>query len=165
MKATTALQLLALAAAATGCATTGDPLQGGLFGWSEEKAQARQASLSQTDAAAQQDAAAQNERAAALRGQRADLTAEAARLRSELDRLLAENSKLDAQLRELMLRRQLGGAEAARLRKLLADNEQVRQSARGAATGGASASALPRVEAMNDQNGRMHREVLILLQR
>jgi predicted RNase H-like nuclease (RuvC/YqgF family) len=164
MKATTAL-MLAVAAAAAGCATTGDPLQGGLFGWSEEQAQARQASLRQTDAAAQQEASAENARTAALRGQRSDLTAEAARLRSELDRLLAESSKLDAQLRELMRRRQLGGDEAARLRKLLADNERVRQAARGAASGGASASAQPRVEAMHDQNGRMHREVLILLQR
>ena len=34
---------IALALAAGGCATTGDPKAGGLFGWSEAKAQQRQA--------------------------------------------------------------------------------------------------------------------------
>jgi len=38
---------------AAGCATTGDPREGGLFGWSETKAQARQREREQRAEAAQ----------------------------------------------------------------------------------------------------------------
>ena len=85
------------------------------------------------------------------------------RLRSELDRLMTENESLDTQLRELIRRRQLGEGETARLRKLLNDNQRLRAAAR-VPPPVPKASAAPPVDAVNEQNGRLHREVMILLQ-
>ena len=160
------LALATLALAAAGCATTGDPRRGGLFGWSEEQAQQRQRSLQQAQTEAQQQAALETQRGAALQGQQARLSAEGSQLRSELDRLLAENGKLEQQLRDLMQRRQLGENEARRLGKLLADNQQLRAGARAAARPGAAPGAPTpmQAQAVNEQNGRLHREVMLLLQ-
>ena len=144
-----------------GCATTGDPRQGGLFGWSEEQAIARKDGLEQSDRLAQQQAATEQQRTLALSGRQAALTTTRLQLEAELGRLLEENDKLDAQLRGLMQRQQVGQNDAARLRKILADNAKLRLSARAPATGG----ALPPVEAVNAQNARLQREVMILLQR
>jgi hypothetical protein len=144
-----------------GCATTGDPRQGGLFGWSEEQAIARKESLEQSDRLAQQQAATEQQRTSALGGRQAELARTRLQLEAELGRLLEENDKLDTQLRGLMQRQQVGQNDATRLRKMLADNAKLRLSTRASATGG----ALPPVEAVNDQNARLQREVMILLQR
>lgn len=166
MHATVRARLAVLCATigACACTTTGDPRQGGLFGWSEAKAEARQDELKQNEADAQRQAASEQQRSTALRGQQAGLGAEAAWLQAELDRLLAENNDLDSKLRDLMKRRQLGDAETARLRKVLADNERFREAARQAPASVAVAPAATRVNAANEQNGRLHREVMILLQ-
>ena len=47
MKTTHLLPLALGALAFAGCETTGDPTQGGLFGWSETKAKSRSAALQQ----------------------------------------------------------------------------------------------------------------------
>ena len=47
MKTTRILPLALGALALAGCETTGDPTQGGLFGWSEGKAKARSSALEQ----------------------------------------------------------------------------------------------------------------------
>jgi len=154
--------LLTLVAA---CSTTGDPRQGGLFGWNEDQAKTRQDMLRRDDESAKHQAAAESERGAALRNRQQGLSSEAGQLKIELDRLLNENTDLESRLRELMTRRQVGGAELVRLRQVLADNERLRSKTRLAALNSGTGSPTP-VEArtVNDLNGRLHREVLILLQ-
>ena len=82
MKRLARLVAVASLAALAGCETTGDPRQGGLFGWSESKAQGRQA-----------------QKQAHVAGAEAELTHEAARgdeLRKQkqaTDRSLAETAK------------------------------------------------------------------------
>lgn len=144
------------------CQTTGDPRQGGIF-WSESKARARQDGLLRDAADSQREVDEQTRRGAGLRGQQQGLSIEEARLRSELDRLMTENESLSTQLRELMRRRQLGEGETARLRKLLTDNQRLRAAARVPPTAPKASVTLP-VDAVSEQNGRLHREVMILLQ-
>lgn len=158
------MPLFALALSVAGCGTTGDPRQGGLFGWSEDQANARQVALRQAEANAHQQAAAEQRRTDALRSQQAGLSAEAMRLKAELDRLLHENQKLDAQLRDTMQRRRVGWDEAARLRKILSDNESLRSASRETSAAGGAPSPI-QVDAVNVQNNRLHRELMILLQR
>lgn len=147
------------------CETTGDPRHGGIF-WSDSKALARQDELRRDAAAAQREVDEQTRRGAELRGQQQGLSAEEARLQSEFDRLMTENKSLDSKLRELMKRRQLGEGETARLRRLLADNQRLRAAAHVPMAPKSPATQLPPppVDAVNDQNGRLHREVMILLQ-
>lgn len=146
------------------CATTGDPRQGGLFAWSEEKAIARQEQLRQDNLRAQGQLALERQRMADLAGRRLDLATESAGLEAEVTSLLDENSALDTQLRTLVQRRQLKQGEAVRLQKLLAENERLRATARTAAIRQAP-RAPNQAKAINEQNTRLHREVMILLQR
>jgi regulator of replication initiation timing len=145
-----------------GCATTGDPRSGGLFGWREEQALGRQQALVREDDSARQQADAERDRTTALQSQQHGLSAEASRLQVELDRLLTENTRLEARLRELMQKRQLAAHETARLRKVLADNAQLRSTAVAQAPKGPSPTPTMRANTVNDQNGRLHRELLIL---
>jgi len=146
-----------------GCTTTGDPRQGGLFGWSEQQAMSRQERLSQDDQLARQQLATEQQRTVALSGGQAALATESVNLQAELERLLDENNTLNGQLRNLMQTRQLKQDQMARLRKILADNEKTRGAVRGAATGPAQSPA-SQVGALSGQNARLHREVMILLQ-
>lgn len=143
---------------AAGCESTGDPRQGGLFGWSEQQAVSRQETLVQDDQLARLQLAQQQQRAATLGDRQVALATETASLKAELARLLDENGALDAQLRGLMQRRRLGQDHAARLRKILADNAQLRVAARAPGAGSARSQA----GAVNEQNARLHREVMIL---
>jgi septal ring factor EnvC (AmiA/AmiB activator) len=144
------------------CATTGDPRAGGFFAWSEDQAKARQDALLREDANAQGQLRQEQQRAASLKAQQDGLGSEAAKLQAELTRLVAENDGLDTRLRALMQRRQLGTEQAARLRSMLADNQRIRAASALPAAG--SAPALKQVEAVSDQNRRLHREVMILLE-
>ncbi len=159
--------LAALALAALGgCATTtGDPRQGGLFGWNEDQAKVRQQELWQAEQGAQQLVASEQLRTALLDQQRAARATDADRLRRELDRLMDENGKLDAQLRELMQRHQISKDDVQRLRKMLTDNERLRGNAAQGPQDGALAGAIRPAEAVSEQNSRLHREVMILLRR
>jgi hypothetical protein len=71
------LRLLSLsflaAAALSSCQTTGDPGAGGLFGWSESKAQVRQQVLRQHLENVESDTAYQRRRAAQLEEQKRNL--------------------------------------------------------------------------------------------
>jgi len=60
--------LLAVAALLVGCETTGDPTQGGLFGWSESKYRAREAEKVHTLRTIEADTASQKKRANSLSG-------------------------------------------------------------------------------------------------
>lgn len=157
---------VSLLAALAGCATTGDPRSGGLFGWSEDQARDRQQALQRDDAAAQQQATQERQGTAQLQTRQAGLSDESTQLKYELDRLLAENTQLENQLRDLMQRRQLGSDELTRLRNVLASNQRLR-SATLASTPKAKVGTAPalQVSTFNQQNGELHRELLILLQK
>jgi hypothetical protein len=61
--------VLGAAGLTTSCETQGDPTQGGLFGWSENKYQQREAAKVQHLHAIEADTAAQQRRANSLSGQ------------------------------------------------------------------------------------------------
>lgn len=143
------------------CATTGDPRKGGLFGWSENKATTRQAQLQDAELAQRRRAAAEGQRSDALHRQQNALSGEARQLQAELDALQAENRRLDEQLRGLMRKRQLGAEETQRLSAVLAENQDLLSK-----TLAAPVEEIPLRTAandLNDQNGRLHRELLALL--
>ncbi len=66
MNAARELAACALLVALVGCATTGDPRQGGLFGWSEAKARDRQAEKRAEVAAAESALAREQQKTAQL---------------------------------------------------------------------------------------------------
>ena len=151
-----------------GCQTTGDPNRGGLFGWSEDKAQLRQTDLAATQAQVQQRVADEKARGAQLQSQQGQLNAETVRLQADVDRLLGENAKLERDLRALMAQRGVSGAELARLQQVLKTNERARSAAAplGANPGGRAPAVLSAQSvSVNTQNQQLQREVLILLQR
>lgn len=156
----TALAFLLL----TGCATTGDPNRGGLFGWRESKARERQRELVRRDDAAWARADGELARNERLRDERGALDTELERLREELNRLGAENRALDAQLRTLIDRRALGLDEKRRLDALLADNAHWLAAAAAPAGRGDVAAQRVIVEQANRRNDALHRELVALLQ-
>lgn len=119
-----------LAGLSTGCETTGDPRQGGLFGWSETKAIERQSALrDQFFLASEENRAAQN-RSDSLRTTESGLRGEVADKSSQLAALRAEIAALDAQIhggsipasaartRSAGIGRELGEVDSAEARKL-----------------------------------------------
>ncbi|WP_257386748.1 hypothetical protein [Tahibacter caeni] len=150
----------------SGCATTGDPQQGGLFGWSESKARERQHELTHRDMAARDRIADEQARGDALRERHDDLDAQARQLQQELERLRQENRDLDARLRALMRLRRLDDGERRRLQALLAGNGEwlATQAATPAPSDGDVASRRIAVDRANRRNGQLQREVVALLQ-
>lgn len=180
MKQTTARFWAAagLSIALAGCETTGDPRQGGLFGWNAEKAAERQAALAQQEAAAKRAESDAKARTAELDQRQATLRGANAANQRELDQLLDQNTQLERQIAELMGNRRLSEAELARLRQVLASNQRARQSAQRLAaqsSGSARATApvptapAPAVRTVADQvseqNAQLQREVMLLLRR
>lgn len=82
----------------TGCASTGDPNQGGLFGWSETKAQQRQHDLRRESESAGQAASAESGRTAGLQKKRADMEAQLASQRRQMDFLERDLKSIQANL-------------------------------------------------------------------
>lgn len=154
-----ALSLLLLA----GCATTGDPRKGGMFGWSREKADARLASLEAQNASEERHAAFAQRRSEELGDRKDNLDDEAARLRAEIDSLMSENLVLESRLRKLMIDRTLDEAETSRLQALLAQNAALHEAA--VAPSAQPVQEAGRADAIHQQNGRLHREVMALLRR
>ena len=152
-----------------GCQTTGDPREGGLFGWSEAKAQDRQAALEAQSDAAAKAADAEKRRGEALSRQQQQLRSEAASLQAQLARLVAENDSLDAEIRALIGKRQVSAATLARLRQTLAASEQARADARRAAAQPVSQKSAAQLSSHADTvgqyNEQLQREVLLLMGR
>ena len=73
MKKLLLLLCAAASLAVTSCQTTGDPSQGGLFGWSENKARGRQQALTQHLNYVEGNNAAQRERTAELEARKRQL--------------------------------------------------------------------------------------------
>lgn len=164
-----ALILSALAmtvAMLAGCATTGDPQRGGLFGWSESKARDRQHELTRRDMAARDRVADEQIRGDALRERHDGLDAQAQQLQQELERLQQENRALDARLRDLLKQRRIGESERQRLQAVLAENHDwlTAQAAAPATPDGDVATRRFAVDQANQRNGRLQREVVALLQ-
>ena len=87
--------LLVCCAVLCGCETTGDPTQGGLFGWSEKKADERIAERQTTLEQAQENARQSQAEAAALRRDEGANAEELREEQSELSQLLADTEELE----------------------------------------------------------------------
>lgn len=156
--------LVAVAVASlAACDTTGDPRQGGLFGWSSFKADDRKHALealaaSERRAASEQQAASQQYAA-----QQSQLQTQVGDLRAQLNALLAENASLARQVESLSKKKRLAASDLKRVKKELGQNVDVREAAHdqlsASATGTASARAM-----MKQQNDLLHEEVRYLLQ-
>lgn len=159
--------LLLGAALLAGCATTGDPQSGGLFGWSENKARERQHELARRDRAAHDRAADEQARSAALHERQDALDAEARQLQQELARLQQENRGLDARLRKLLQQRRLAEGERRRLQSVLDENTAwlAAQDAAPAARDSDIASRRRTANQTSQRNDRLQREVSALLSR
>ena len=87
---------IALATVAlTGCETTGDPMQGGLFGWSESKAVYRRDALHAHVGREQQSLASSRARQQNLRSQESRLNTQLAAQRAKLDRMEREVREIE----------------------------------------------------------------------
>lgn len=142
MKRAAGLGAVAALAALTGCETTGDPTQGGLFGWSESKARARQEEKRSHVAEAESALTREHATGSALEARRSTANrglsaAEARRVREESARRAGQEKQLQAQRASLI----------AKTEKLEA----------GSATDAAASSARAmrrQVEALADEPGR-----------
>ncbi|MCG8671731.1 MAG: hypothetical protein MI867_20165 [Pseudomonadales bacterium] len=114
----TCLLLLALSS----CKTTGDPTQGGLFGWSRDKADQRLRYYEQEATAAEREASEENAKSKQLSGDLKSKNQELAHERQLVDDLLTENNKLHEQLLALLNSK----SEAAdKLRELEKDRNEL----------------------------------------
>ena len=166
MRAAQLRYLLVGAVLLAGCATTGDPQRGGLFGWSENKARERQHELVRRDRAAHDRAADEQARGEVLHERQDALDAEARQLQQELARLQQENRSLDARLRKLLQQRRLAEGERRRLQSVLDENAAwlTAQAAAPAARNDV-ASRRRSAEQTSQRNDRLQREVSALLSR
>jgi len=103
----------ALSLPVAGCATTGDPKAGGLFGWSEAKAKERQA-------AARAALAQEEKRGENLRSEKQSLQNRINVKKKELSDLKKKSSGSSAEVSE---------AEAAEVKRLEKEIEQLNQEA------------------------------------
>jgi len=150
--------LLATLWLACGCQTTGDPRQGGLFGWSEDKAQARAAALQASAASANEVARRERESQATLTDERRSADLETRSLQIQLEALEHENDGLEQQLRNLRARNEhVGGDVAKRLRELDDEARSVPPSK--------DRSSAARVDALDTRNRKLHEVLLLMLQR
>lgn len=166
--------LVAIAYLIAGCATTGDPRQGGLFGWSESKADDRQEALQREANESVRSAEQEKAKTRDIQARESALKSGVEQLRSQLDKLIAENQRLESELKDLARTKSLRSDELERVRAHLAQNERIRQLARVAATQSrdkAISSAQSRDKAISstdmvdEQNQRLQKEILFLLRR
>jgi len=159
------IPLLGICVALSACETTGDPTKGGLFGWSQHKADERQQDLQQQNATATAGVSSEQQRQLELQGSQAGLTAEAQRLQPQVDRLLTENTQLETQLKNLMGEKQFSEAELRHLNGLLDQNVRLRRWLEQASSQSSSGTGDTRPDAVNSQNQKLHAEILALLGR
>jgi len=104
-------------AAFTGCQTTGDPTQGGLFGWSETKAMDRQAQLRNQLCSAQSTNSQTSSRSRSLGRTVSSLNADIAAKSAQLERLNADIASLRGEIYSGGISSQDAKARAASLQK------------------------------------------------
>jgi hypothetical protein len=78
------------------CETTGDPTQGGLFGWSESKAKTRQAALSSALYLEEDRGSAARSQTAGLQATKSRNAANIRAQRAQLNRMLSQLDEVDA---------------------------------------------------------------------
>ncbi len=146
------------------CQTTGDPRQGGLFGWSEDKARDRQRGLQQELNDSTRAAEQEKAKTAEAQSRQSALQTEVNRLQGQLEKMLDENQHLEAELSAMLRTKQLKSEDLMRARAHLAENERVRKAARDAAKNGQT-KPLAAVSLVEQQNQRLQKEILFLLER
>lgn len=99
----------------SGCATTGDPNQGGLFGWSEDKARTRQNHFNQEAYTNRQAADGEHQFLKRATDEREQLVREQAALDSRIEQQIKENKKLLADLDLLIRKKNLNNKKKSEL--------------------------------------------------
>lgn len=156
----TKISLLLLACclfALAGCETTGDPKQGGLWGWSEEKAQQRIDERETRKATLEEEQKAEAARTAALES-------ESAEKRAQRDALVAKTTTLDKELSALQqkIRTATVSTDEAKKRQWeLSVQAKSLQSSLDKAQ--ADAAITPDVQAKQDEVKRLEAEIDRLL--
>lgn len=105
----------------TACTTTGDPQQGGLFGWSERKAQTRQEVMHEEIATHQATTQEQAEEHQYLRSVRQATEARLQQLRSVFTHATDENRQLRHEISRLVDQKTLATDQLEHLREALAE--------------------------------------------
>jgi hypothetical protein len=90
-----ALAVVGAACLLAACETTGDPTQGGLFGWSENKAKVRQSALREALYVEQDRTASARSQSAGLRATQSRNAAAIRSQRAELNRMLSQLDEVD----------------------------------------------------------------------
>lgn len=150
--------LILLSTFFAGCATTGDPTQGGLLGWSEDKAKARRADLEQEAYEARQRAEAAQKNQNELDVQERELIGTVGGLEAKLTKLMAENTKLRKSFTKLMEEQATANEELVKLQAELDRTDREFSSARPVSF------AEERAERVNAQNKRLNSAILLMLQ-
>ena len=109
--------VLLMLIACSGCQTTGDPTQGGLFGWSETKAISRQSELRNQLLASQNTNAQTSSRSRSLGRTVSTLNADIDAKSAQLARLRSEISALRGQIEGGEISSEAAKARAASLQK------------------------------------------------
>ena len=122
MKQITALIVMTLLA---GCQTTGNPTQGGLFGWSEEQAKQRQATMQSELQYKRQELRAEENEKEGLQKQSAAVNNKIRQYQSNLEILLQEQSNLKAQIEQLQAEDKLS---SDRIQKIYQQNPWLNKS-------------------------------------
>ncbi|MGT2476667.1 hypothetical protein [Paraburkholderia terrae] len=154
--------IVSLASLLTACETTGDPRAGGLFGWSQSKAQARQDDLRRQIDESNRESQTEQQQTAAMQAQQRGLQSEVGDLQAQLNASLAENHRLEAQLRDLARRKKLADSDLKRVQSELAANTRLTTLAQAAPPGARIDDREPST-AVQYANQRLNREILRLL--
>lgn len=162
-KALTALVILVCIG---GCQTTGDPKAGGLFGWSENKAEERKQELAQTIAQTQDEVAKSRQRNESLEAENTRLKTDKERREAILLRLIEEQVVLQQQLIGLEEQSVLSSNELAKIQEenpwLSKTHEQVLQEFREFQRDNRFQQEL---EALEGSNKKLTQEILLLIGR
>lgn len=155
--------LLLVVTAMTGCEnTTGDPRAGGLFGWSREKAETRQAQLQAQAASANATAAAEQARSSELQAHRQTQEAEAQALTVRLNKLTQENQTLELQVSDL---RRQQKQSSAKLQSMLRELDLHKLAQTDDATSTNQAVRRQRASDIDQRNAQLKEAILFLLKR
>lgn len=149
-----------------GCQTTGDPREGGLLGWSEEKAIQRQGGLENQVRQSEQRQLTAQTRGGHLQDQKTQLLSQAERLRAQVQSLRTKNQKLVLELEDIRREKALQAEDLARLESILTRNRKI-MIAQVNAGNEANSAANQTIQAnqINIQNKILHREISALLRK
>jgi hypothetical protein len=141
----------------SGCQTTGDPTQGGLFGWSEEKAKLRQNELSQQFVIKQEYLANERSKSTTNLATKITMSNDINSMQQTLKALETDNANLEKEIREHMRKKQLKKSDIKRVSLKLKANNYHRST---------TAQEKPlsvQIKEVNTQNSDLHDELQFLL--